>query len=530
MTYFYICKATLFNAAFNTTMLLSICLSFFYCALFLLLINRAPFFAIEGLSRRNISLIFVLKLIFGVAMIEIYSHFYTVRSTADAFKYYDDAKVIYGALFTHPWDALRIITGIDADALDLFPYYQKMNNWYLADNYTFYNDSRSVIRFNALVFPFAFGRYVVHMIVMCFLSLTGLLALFEAFRTPFSNKSHSLVFAIFLVPSVLFWGSGVLKEGLILFASGFLTYYFFLLLNASFNWKHLAGFTLFFYLLILIKFHILLSLIPGFVLLFWNQKFPAISIYKKAIVAGFCALLFAFVLSQVSLKYSPFRMLAQKQNDFINLANGGFYFEKMDAKRDTFYVEEKNREHIFSANDSIHWKLKPDARYYRWSKGDLIDTLNYTESENISFRLLMHLDSSGSKITLTKLKPELWSILKNIPAALVNTLFRPTIFERNNLLSLFAAVENLLISALLFLVIIFFKRPKPEEQSIFIFCLSFVFILYSIIGLTTPVLGALVRYKIQGLPYLFMIFMLLMDGEKLKSKFPLLNKILPKSI
>ena len=509
-------------------MVLSICLSFFYFSLFLWFIYRAPFFAVEGLSRRNISLIFGLKVVFGVVLIEIYSHFYTIRSTADAFKYYDDAKVIYQALFAHPWDAFRILTGINSDALDLFPYYQKMNNWYLADNYTFYNDSRSVIRFNALVFPFAFGRYVVHMIVMCFLSLSGLVALYKAFRAPFYNKSHSLIFAVFLVPSVLFWGSGVLKEGLILFASGFLIYYFFLLLNEGFTWKRAGGFALFFYLMIRINFHILMSLIPGFVLLLWNKKFPAFSIYKKAIVAAFFALLFAFTLSAVSQKYSPFRMLAQKQNDFINLANGGFYFEKMDAQKDTFYLEEKHRQHIYSASDSIHWKLRADAIYYHWSKGELIDTLKYDDKEQSSFRLIMHLDSSGSKINLTRLKPALGSILKNIPIALVNTLFRPTVFDRNNLLSLFAALENFLISILVILVILFFKKPKPEEQSIFIFCLSFVFILFSIIGLTTPVLGALVRYKIPGLPYLFMIFMLLMDGEKLKNKFPLLNRIISK--
>ena len=138
-------------------MLLSILLSLLYFLFFLYLIHRTSFFNITGFSKNNIYFIFGLKVAFGVILIEIYSHFYTLRNTADAFKYYDDAKVIYQALYTHPWDYFRIIFGIDSDAIELFPYYQKMNNWYLADSYTFYNDSRSVIRFNALVFPFAFG-------------------------------------------------------------------------------------------------------------------------------------------------------------------------------------------------------------------------------------------------------------------------------------------------------------------------------------------------------------------------------------
>ncbi len=267
-------------------MLVSILLSLFYFVLFLVVIQRFAFFTIDGFSKTYIALIFGLKVLFGVVLIEIYSHFYTVRTTADAFKYYDDAKVIYQALFTNPWDYFRITFGIHSDAADLFPYYQKMNNWFLADNYTFYNDSRSVIRFNALVFPFAFGRYVVHMIFMCFLSLCGLVALFKAFQVPFKKKLYSLAFAVFLVPSVLFWGSGVLKEGLILFTSGFLIFYFFRLLSSKFSIKNAFLFCLFFGLMIAVKVHILLSLIPGFIILVWQSKHKNFSIYTKLVLTG----------------------------------------------------------------------------------------------------------------------------------------------------------------------------------------------------------------------------------------------------
>ena len=175
-----------------------------------------------------------------------------------------------------------------------------MNNWYLKDNYTFYNDSRSVVRFNALVFPFAFGRYVVHMIVMCFLSLTGLVAVFKAFHKPFVTKTFSLAFAIFLVPSVLFWGSGVLKEGLILFGSGFLIYYFFRLINENYSIKNAAFFLLFLLLMMGIKVHILFALIPGFMILFWNKKIPSGSIYTKAIITAITGIMIAFIISIAS--------------------------------------------------------------------------------------------------------------------------------------------------------------------------------------------------------------------------------------
>jgi hypothetical protein len=141
----------------------------------------------------------------------------------------------------------------------------------------------------------------------------------------------------------------------------------------------------------------------------------------------------------------------------------------------------------------------------------------------------MHLDSSGSKIKLIPLEPTLWSTAKGIPIALLNTLFRPTLWEVNNLLSLFAALENLLFLGLFIFVLLFFKFPKVEEQEIFIFCSSFVFILFVIIGLTTPVLGAMVRYKIPALPSLVMIFMILTDQNKWRKKLPRLSKLLTTS-
>jgi hypothetical protein len=511
-------------------MFVSIVLSLFYFLLFLFLIYKWSFFEIEGFPKKYIVFVFGLKLIFGVILIEIYSHFYTVRSTADAFKYYDDAKVIFESLYTKPWDYFRITFGINSDAPDLFAYYQKMNNWFLADNYTIYNDSRSVIRFNALVFPFSCGRFVVHTLFMCFLSLMGLLALFKAFQASFKSKIYSLAFAVFLVPSALFWGSGVLKEGLILFTSGFLIYYFFQMLSTRFEKMRIVFlFFLFFFALIAVKIHILFSLIPGFVVLFLQYKWPQTSIYKKLLAVFFAALLFALGLSAFNDKYNPFHMLAKKQKDFINLANGGFYFERIDNTRDTFYVQERFRTQIIAARDSVNWNLTEQQVYFRWSKGILVDTLRFSSEDQSSFRLLMHLDSSGSKIEIKKLEPTFWSVISAVPSAIFNTLFRPFVFEANNLLSLFAALENLLIAFLLLLVLFFYKSPTENTQAIFVFCFSFVFILFAIIGLTTPVLGALVRYKIPALPYLFILFMILMDAEKLRKRFPFLNKIIPES-
>jgi hypothetical protein len=76
-----------------------------------------------------------------------------------------------------------------------------------------------------------------------------------------------------------------------------------------------------------------------------------------------------------------------------------------------------------------------------------------------------------------------------------------------------AAVENALF--LIFLIIgLFFIDLKKMKDPWFWFCLSFILILFVLVGLTTPVLGALVRYKMPALPFIFIAMFLITDVEK----------------
>ncbi len=47
-------------------------------------------------------------------------------------------------------------------------------------------------------------------------------------------------------------------------------------------------------------------------------------------------------------------------------------------------------------------------------------------------------------------------------------------------------------------------------------CLSFITILFVLIGLTTPVLGALVRYKVPALPFVGIVILAAASNERLQ--------------
>lgn len=135
------------------------------------------------------------------------------------------------------------------------------------------------------------------------------------------------------------------------------------------------------------------------------------------------------------------------------------------------------------------------------------DFINYLHSLKIP---------AGSKIDIPLLSDSFFSFLRNTPNALINSLFRPYLFEAHNLTSMMAAIENMFLILLILLIPFFFKRNKFNNWMWF--SLSFCLMLLILIGLTTPVLGALVRYKVPALPFLLFILITFIDLEKIQLK------------
>ncbi|MEO6883970.1 MAG: hypothetical protein ABI199_08090 [Bacteroidia bacterium] len=480
------------------------------------------FFSINGLSKKAISTVFILKIIFGVALALIYTYYYKDRSSSDTYRYYDDGRILFSALKNHPLDYFQMLTGFHSDAPHLEIYYNEMANWYKGFNYHLYNDNRVIIRFNAFVSLFSFGYFQVHTVFICFLSLTGLTAIYKTFVAYLKDKKRELFFAVFLIPSVLFWGSGVLKEGLILFAFGMFIYYFQEFLSGNKSLK-IIGWILFcsFYLLLL-KPYILLAVIPALLVNCWislsKNKFP---LYKYLVIL-FLFLGTASVVKMILPKYNPYKLLAQKQHDFVALARGGTYLINT-ATRDTFFISSEHKNQILITRKNIF--LSTGTPYQYWTKGNITTPVLFARNDSTTYQLLMSLVPAKSKIDIHPLAPSLKSFLWNAPQAIVNCLFRPTLFECSSPLMLLTALENLLIAGIIILSLFFFKKPSAETLKMFLFCFSFTIFLATIIGMVTPVFGAMVRYKIPLLPFWVIAFLLLLDKEKMLQKFPFLKKI-----
>lgn len=442
---------------------MEILLTLTYTVLFIFIIHKMKFFEVDGISKKSISLLFLLKLIFGFALWAIYTFYYTDRSTADIYKYFDDSKVIYNALKTNPLDYFKLLFGIGNNTPAFDHYYSEMNYWARKFDSSIYNDSHTIIRFNALVRIFSFGYYNVHTVVFCFFSLIGLTAIYKTFVTHLQDKKRELLFAVFLLPSVLFWGSGVLKEGLIFFALGSLIYYS----NKLFNQKAAVICLTTALILGLSKFYVWLAVFPSIILLVWRNKTSSKNIFIKFIVVIILVGTIGLNIDSFTNIQNPLVTLSQKQYEFNLLATG----QLTDANHNPIPV-------------------------------------------------------ANSVIEINKLEPTFYSFLTNSPQALINTFLRPYIWELKSPLMLLSGLETFLIIVILFFSLFFIKSLKQIKWEYVLFCISFVFIQFLIIGETTPILGAIARYKTIALPFLMIALLFIIDKEKLLKRIPFLKKIL----
>jgi hypothetical protein len=480
----------------------------FYIALFIGLIYVLPFFKENYIHRGAVSAVFILKIMAGFFLTWIYTKYYPERQAADIFKYFDDSKVLYSAIQSHHYsDYLKMLAGIVNDNTYFDEtYYNKMNHWYRVYDFN-YNDNHTIIRFNALVMLFSWGNFHVHTVFMCFAGLLGATALYKAFALQFKNREKLLFTALFLIPSVVFWSSGVLKEGILLFALGFLFYSFMHVFihkkSILFNALILLASV---FLVVINKNYLLFAVLPALFCYYAVQQFKIkrVFIFFSALYGVGCVAV---------LLYSPdiLQTLALKQRDFIAVAKGGTYLQNEHYR---VRIAPDKKMYLDTVSGKI-FKIKPGSTYLCWEIDRPADTIFVRSSTDTSaFKLLWDLPEAGSTIAVGRLDPTILSFIKAAPMALYNTLCKPGLFSSRSLLEKMAAAENILV--LLFLALCVWLRKKDFNKNLLALCIFISLAILLLIGYTTPIAGAIMRYKVPVMPFLVMCGIVILDERRLK--------------
>lgn len=412
----------------------------------------------DKLTRKYFIPALTLKIIGAIAVGVIYQFYY---KGGDTFNYFTHGS-------QHIWEAFLESPILGLKILMSGGEYSPENYKYASRILFFQNESSFfIIRVSAILGLFTFHTYSSIAILFAILSFVGLWAMYYGLNKLFPTQHKSFAIAIFFIPSVFFWGSGLLKDTITLGALGLATYciimLFFIKKNYFLNILLLFGA---FYLIYNVKIYILICFIPAVITwLFLNFKNKFKSPIMRAGILPlliFIAILFSyFAVNQV--------VEDNKRYSLDNLATTAAI---------TAY----------------------DIRF--WTGRD-----------------------AGSGYTLGELDGTLESMLRLTPSAINVTLFRPYLWEANNPLMIISALESLfflLFSIYIIVVAGVFKTFKIIfQEPIVAFCLIFAISFAFAVGVSTFNFGTLVRYKIPMVPYYLLGLIIIkhyLDTSKNKSK------------
>ncbi len=288
---------------------MEIIITILYLLLFIFIIKRLAFFRTSIISSGWFTAVFIFKTIAGILLGVIYKYYF---NGGDTHLYFENAEIMFGVFKTNPEHFFKMLFAVDDP--ELKPYYLLLKEW---ENYAyFYNDSHSIIRLNALMRLFSFGIYEVHIIFFSFLSLTGLTCLFKTFIHFLPDVQKSLFASTFLVPSILFWSSGILKEGLLMFGIG--TLLFSKLQMIHLGKKRYALLVLVSVIILMfLKVYVLLILLPGVIAWMWSSRSGYAVIILKFLVTYSLFIILFFNLKLISPNLDAVSIIYHKQNNSI---------------------------------------------------------------------------------------------------------------------------------------------------------------------------------------------------------------------
>lgn len=107
------------------------------------------------------------------------------------------------------------------------------------------------------------------------------------------------------------------------------------------------------------------------------------------------------------------------------------------------------------------------------------------------------------------------SVVSRLPIGLWNSMMKPYLWQSKNPMMLLSAAENIVVILLLILAIVYRDKKKTYDCNILLFAFVSVALYFSIIGIMTPVLGNLVRYKVVLTPLLIFALLYIMDLSRL---------------
>lgn len=391
--------------------------------------------------------------IFGAIFVGIiYQYYY---QGGDTLNYWNHTLIINSSLQDSFTTWLKLVTSsADQYDTDVFPYTALMQ-WYNSPAEYF------VPALGAFLGIFTLTTYLPTTVLFSALSFIGVWKLFVVFTKLYPSLTKQMAIAFLFIPSVIFWGSGFLKDTITFSCIGWVTHFFYQIFYEN---KKILGnslFALFFlYIIIVIKPYIVIAFLPAVFL--WGVGLVSYKIVnRRLIIIGRYFLYLAAIVSLIVIGDNL-------QSDLF----GQYKIESLAFKS-------------FTTRDYL----------YRISN-----------------------EQEGSGYSLGEVDNTLTGMIAKAPEAVNVTLFRPYIWEARKPIVILSAMEALFFLVFTILVIFrnnpirFFQRIFSDET--LQFCIIFTLIFAFAVGISTSNFGSLSRYKIPCMPFFLAFLFILYNPVK----------------
>jgi hypothetical protein len=284
----------------------------FYLVLFAWLVTRVKFFTKTGLSKPQLIILFLLKIMAGIFYGWIGTYYGGLAQMYDTWVYHNQGIVEYNLLFTHPGQYFT----------NLFhnPYENGVKN-FLESSGSYWNDLKGnmFIKIVSIFNILSFGNYYVNVIIYSFVSLFGPIAIYRVMMDVFPKRKTTLLLFSFLIPSFLYWTSGLHKEGLLFTGIGIITYIlYFGLKEKKWSIARVLIVLVWLVLILALRNFVIIVLIPALLTWLIASRWPQ----RTARVFIICYLLFGilfFTSKYISSRLDFPQAVVNKQLEFMKL-------------------------------------------------------------------------------------------------------------------------------------------------------------------------------------------------------------------
>ena len=190
-----------------------------YLVLFAWLITKIKFFTRSGLTNSQLIILFLLKVLAGIFYGWIGLYYGQMAQMIDTWGYHTESLEEYRLLLNAPGDFFG----------SMFNSYESGYSNFFSTQDSWWNDIKatSLIKLMAVFNVFSFGHYYVNVIFICFLTFFGPVAIYRVMQDVFPTRRIQVLLATFLIPSFLYWTSGLHKEGLIFTGLALMIFHFY---------------------------------------------------------------------------------------------------------------------------------------------------------------------------------------------------------------------------------------------------------------------------------------------------------------